>query len=191
MSKAMQMLMAGGLSQDEAAATVGNMAQESSMNPLARNGDHLGLLQWDKARQVAFAKRFGYSMGSGAASEFDDQVAFTLQELRGSYRQALKQMEAARTLMGKTSAFMHLDEIVNDNSLGQRISFAQAALSMSARHVAHNDNRSEVRIGDVHLHTSADDPASFADAFRQGLSNQPLLNQVAQGTLALAAQANN
>jgi hypothetical protein len=186
-----KMLMGFGMSEKAAAAAIGNQMQESSMDPMAFNGSHRGIGQWDKTRSAAFAKRFGYEIGSFAVSpfqQFSDQERFTAEEPQ--MRAAAAAMAKAQTLMGKTSAFMRLDEVVNDGSLARRFMYASQALH--ARAIANNnDNRSEVRIGDIHVHTNATDPAAHADAVRRGLGTHPLLSSTAQGTVALATRANN
>ena len=130
MSKAMQTLMSNGMSKDDAAAIVANMAQESSKDPFARNGSHIGLMQLDKARQADFAKRYGYQIGSSAVSkdkQFNDQVLFGQYELQTTQRAAAIAMAKALDLMGKTKAFMELDERPGDNSLSRRFANAEIA----------------------------------------------------------------
>jgi Phage tail lysozyme len=196
MATAMQALMNKGLSQDDAAAIVGNMAQESSMNPLARNGNHIGLGQWDASRQADFAKRYGYQMGSDAVpqgKQFNDQTLFALDELQSSQRAAATAMGKARGLLEKTSAFMMLDERPGDSSLSQRFSYAEQASAMlaavnSRASPPQNTVTSETNIGDVHVHTNATDPASHAAAFRDGISKQPLVDPSALVALSLSTR---
>jgi hypothetical protein len=193
MAGAMQTLMAGGLSQDNAAAVVGSLMQESGLNPLARNASgHVGIAQWDKSRQSDFAKQFGYQMGSdgvSASQQLNDQMSFLMTEFMGNHKKALAQMQAARNLLGKESAFMRYFEVVNDASFGRRYAFAQEALQLSgagARSVANNDNSSEVHIGAINVSTNSDDPRAHAAAVRLGLIDQPLLNP--QGTISLGTR---
>jgi hypothetical protein len=99
MSKAMQTLMSNGMSKADAAAMVGSMAQESSMDPFARNGSHIGLMQLDKARQADFGKRYGYQIGSSAVSkdkQLNDQVLFGQYELLTTQKAAASAMAKAR-----------------------------------------------------------------------------------------------
>jgi hypothetical protein len=204
MSKGMQTLMGLGLSKDDAASLIGNMSQESSMNPLAANKGHLGLMQWDKARQADFAKRYGYQMGSSAVKadqQFKDQLAFSLDELQSTQRSAAAAQAKARDLLGKTSAIMNLDERPGDNSLSKRLEYAQQASRLAdvagmvqaaatkAGSVQHNVT-SETTIGDVHVHTNATDPSSHVNAVRRGLSDatQPLADPAAQATVSLATR---
>lgn len=104
-------LMANGLSRKDAMAMAGNMMQESSLNPSATTdyGAHMGLAQWDRARQRLFRKMFHYRMGSGlvpAEQQIQDQAQFAVWELHNTSlgRQALEKMRAAKTLQAKTLA---------------------------------------------------------------------------------------
>ncbi len=131
---AMRVLMRRGMSRSAAASIVGNLAQESSMDPTitSDNGAHIGLGQWDKARQAAFAKRFGYSIGAANVPErkqFLDELLFAQMELHTSQRAALAKMQAAHTLHGKTRAFEEYDERPGplDHSFGRRLTYAREA----------------------------------------------------------------
>jgi hypothetical protein len=95
----MQLLMANGASKDDAAAIIGSFAQESSMDPFAVNGSHVGMGQWDKARQADFAKRYGYQIGSKVVpqdKQAHDQTLFALDELRTTQRGAAIAMAHSR-----------------------------------------------------------------------------------------------
>lgn len=194
MSKGMQILMDNGVSESDAAAIVGSAAQESSMNPFARNGSHAGLFQLNKARQANFAKFFGYSIGSSAVSadqQFKDQMLFSIRE--PEYMAAASAMAKAKGLLGKTSAFMDLDERPGDNSLSQRFANAQAAMRMAdvagmVTRAVQSTVTSETNIGDIHVHTPSTDPAAHADAVRKGIATHPLVSPIAQGTISLATR---
>ena len=204
MSKAMQLLMGNGMSKSDAAAMVGSMAQESSMNPFARNGSHVGLMQLDKSRQADFAKWAGYQIGSLLVSkdkQFNDQVLFGQYELHTTQKKAAEAMARVQDLMGKTKAFMDLDERPGpgDNSLSKRLANAvlasrlndvaglvQAANARST--TAQHSVTSETHIGDVILNTNATDPASHAAAFRDGISKQPLVDPSALVALSLSTR---
>jgi hypothetical protein len=202
MSHGMQLLMDNGVSKEDAASMIGNMAQESSMNPLARNGTHVGLGQWSKARQADFEKQYHYQMGASDVPESQqarDQTLFFLDELKTTQREAAAAQAKARDLMGKTSAIMNLDERPGDNSLGKRLAYAQDAARLAdtagmvqaatARSVpVQHTVTSETNIGDVHVHTNATDPASHAAAFRDGISNQPLVDPSALTALSLSTR---
>jgi hypothetical protein len=193
----MKTLMASGMSENDAASMVGNMMQESSMDPLARGpGGHVGLLQWDGARQRAFAKRFGYPIGTGgvpADKQFNDQLMFSMQE--PEYMAASRAMAKVKSLMAKTAAFMNIDERPGDNSLSRRYDFALDAKRFAeaandrAGAVQHNVS-SEVHIGEINMQTPpTDTPGAYAEALLKGVATHPLMSPAAQGTVSLATRA--
>jgi hypothetical protein len=203
MSRAMQTLMGNGMSKDAAAAIVGNMAQESSMNPMNRNASgHVGLMQWSKTRQADFERKYHYQMGASdvpASQQFSDQMQFAQDELRTTQQKAASAMARAADLMGKTKAFMDLDEAPGDNSLSKRFANAEIAarLADTAGMVESANARpapvqhtvtSETHIGEVNVHTPATDPKSHVNAVADGLANHPLLNFDAQGNVSLATR---
>lgn len=197
MGQGMKALLGLGVPALEAAALVGNQAAESSMNPLARNASgHVGLMQWDKSRQADFAKQFGYQMGSSAVSpeqQFQDQEKFAQLELETTKLAVKKALSKIPDLLGKTFSVMHLDEIVNDDSFGKRLSYAKQAMdsllnSAVGSSSVHNDNSSVTHIGEVSVHTPATDPQSHVDAVAKGIANHPLINPAAQGTVSLATR---
>ena len=203
-SMAMRLLMARGFSQAAAAAMVGNFSQESSMNPLATsdNGAHIGLGQWDKARQAAFAKIFKYHMGDTKVPErqqFLDEVLFSAMELHTSQRVAMQKMSAAASLLEKTRAFEQSYERpgASDHSFGRRFLYAQEAYengtayarAYNMRHGVINRNvTTHTRIGDVHVHTPSTDPKVHAATVRKELAATPLLAPDAQNTVTLASR---
>jgi hypothetical protein len=101
--------------------------------------------------------------------------------------------------MGKTKAFMDLDERPGDNSLSKR--FANAEIASRLNDVAgmvqaanarsnpvQHSVTSETHIGEVSLHTNATDPASHAATFRDGISKQPLVDPSALVALSLSTR---
>jgi hypothetical protein len=196
MASGVKMLMGLGVPALEAAALVGNQMAESSMDPLARNGSHVGLMQWDKSRQADFAKRFGYQMGSDGVSsdqQFLDQEKFAQIELETTKRAVSKALSKIPSLIGKTFGVMHLDEIVNDDSFNRRLSYAQQAMdsinSAAARSgVVQHNVTSETHIGEVNVHTPSTDPKAHANAVAEGITDHPLINPNAQGVVSLATR---
>ena len=196
---AIKTLMGLGIPPLEAASLVGNQMQESGLDPYAVNASgHRGIGQWDKSRQAAFAKIFGYRMGFGPVTpeqQLKDQEKFTQIELETTHRRAAAAMAKAKSLMGKSLAVMREYEIVNDGSFVNRLAFAQQALAMvnaanaprpsSVHHTVTHDTR----IGEINLNSPSNDPKAHVDVFRQGISNHPLLSPAAQGSVALGTRA--
>lgn len=76
---AMQRIMLGGYDENNAAAIVGNLIAESSLDPYADNGTHKGIAQWDAGRwanENAFAQA-----NSSDPYDFRTQVDYMLYEI--------------------------------------------------------------------------------------------------------------
>jgi hypothetical protein len=194
---AMQTLMASGMSEDAAAAAVGNLMQESGVNPFARNAsNHVGIAQWDQSRQAAFAKKYGYWMGSGGVSadkQLEDQLAFLMQELQTTESPAAAEMARMKSLIGKTGAFMNKYERPGDNSLDARYSNALMAKQMvdsfsSNLGGAQVTVSHDTTIGHVHVHTNATDARGIVADVRAEFARQPILNIQDQGVLSLSSR---
>jgi hypothetical protein len=99
-SRAMQFFMSNGYSKDDAAAIVGSLAQESSMDPFAKNKKgNAGYAQWDKSRRADFAKRYGYEIGSlvvPGGKQSNDELNFILFELQNKHKNTLVEMAKAK-----------------------------------------------------------------------------------------------
>jgi len=194
---AMQSLIRAGISPLDAAAMVGNMTQESTMDPFAVNAGHVGLMQWDATRQARFAKMYGYRMGSptvAANQQVADQLAFALKE--PEFQRALRQMGLTSDLLTKTYLFKKLDEIVNDNSLDLRFVAAQQALGAMADAAVTKSSTvsssvtSHTRIDNVNVSTQATDAQGMAAGARAALSSHPLiLPPIAQQMVLLGTRA--
>lgn len=78
--RAMKFFMGYGWTKVQAAGIVGNLMQESSLNPAAENATgHFGLAQWDKKRQADFKD---WSMGKDIHNSSElDQLRFVQYEL--------------------------------------------------------------------------------------------------------------
>jgi hypothetical protein len=185
MSSAMKTLMGFGVSEPNAAAMVGSMDEES--------------WQLSKGRQAAFAKRFGYQIGSSTVSpeqQLNDQLRFVMETTQKITWDA---MEKARDLMGKASAFRRLEEHRGDDaSLGKAFSSAldadrlatlagMVSTNYHSNQVQHNVS-SETNIGDIIINTPSTDPRAHAAAVRLGLADQPLLDLSSQGFAALSTR---
>jgi hypothetical protein len=208
---AMKDLMAAGEPSIASAAMVGSLWHESNLDPLARNASGMaGIMQWNRSRQANFEKQFGYPMADtspGARSreqQFADQLNFMMLELRTSEGKTARALAAADGNLAKSTLdFFRLDERANDNSFGRRLNYATVASQLpqisdalrmlsagnvSSRMATTNDNRSDTRIGDIHITTSATNGRDFATDFRNGLLAQPLFGAIAQQQAVLATR---
>lgn len=191
MSSAMKFFTDRGIAASDAEAIVGNLARESSMNPLARNASgHAGYAQWDKARQADFARRYGYQIGSSAVSpdqQSNDQLQFVLDEFQTTQQKAWLAMTKAKDLPGKTRAFMDLYERPGDNSFAQRFGFALDAKQLanigglvtaanSRASPVSNHVTSTTHIGELNVNAPSTDPKAIVDAARKGMTTHPLMS---------------
>jgi hypothetical protein len=123
-----------GLTPVQAAGIVGNLDQESSMNPAAvqPGGPGRGIAQWSVGGRwdhdsgdnaVAYAASHGKSVGS-----FGLQLDFIWFELTTFSSYGLSSLKKATTVSAATLAFMQDFEACGTCLSSQRISYAQAAL---------------------------------------------------------------
>jgi hypothetical protein len=77
-----------GVSRAAAAGDAMNMWDESGFNPLARNGTHYGLYQWDSGRQKEFAEIFHHTMESvrDPRQAMKEEMEFHAWEMRNAYK---------------------------------------------------------------------------------------------------------
>jgi hypothetical protein len=199
----MQTLMDMGVSREDAAAMIGNMTQESSMNPYAQNQGHAGLGQWDKSRQEDFRRKYGYLPGASPVPEnkqMRDQLEFAKYETETTHRAVAVAMKKAQGILDKTKTFMDLDERPGDDSLGKRIGYAQLADKLTSAadmigatknktYVLQNSVSHETTInGGINVTTPATDPHAQAAAMKKAVTGQPLINLPSQGTISLATR---
>lgn len=117
-----------GLTHAQAAGIVGNLYQESKMDPgafnRARGGNGaFGIAQWRGQRQAALRAMYGNN------PTFDDQLNFTWHELTTNkdYRNTFNQLTQAQTASQAADIFSKGYERPGDNSTAQRQAFAEQA----------------------------------------------------------------
>jgi hypothetical protein len=109
----MAYLTSNGLSKTAAAGVVGNLQQESSLNPNTPGG---GLAQWQAPRGPT-----DWSLGG--------QLSYLVQDLHRSYSGLLAQMNAAATPGEAATLFSTQYERPGNPQLQNRINYANAAYS--------------------------------------------------------------
>jgi hypothetical protein len=115
-------LVAQGLTPIAAAGVVGNLQQESSLNPGAPGG---GLAQWIGSRYddlVSYASAHGLSPASASA-----QIGYLISDLTGNYASTLSAMNAASTPAEAAAIFSNEYERPGTPDLSNRQNYAQAA----------------------------------------------------------------
>lgn len=115
---AMDFFTSRGLSAAQAAGIVGNLQQESQLNPNARGdgGAARGIAQWHPDRQA------------GMGETFEQQLAHVWNELQSKERAALNMLLKAQTAQDAAVAFSKGFERPGDPNYAARIAYANSAL---------------------------------------------------------------
>jgi len=159
----MQRLMRGGMSRMQAAAVVGNLQRESSLNPAAYNADEgaYGLMQWRGPRWQAL-QQFAGQQGK-SWTDPGVQADFIGHELRTTERGNARDFYKAPTIDAASEAFGRRVVRFGDKSLGERQAAARALYGGDAGQPATGaiaDQATPSAPGDVSRETSA--PAARA-----------------------------
>lgn len=125
-----------GFTKEQAAGIMGNMMQESSMNPKAKNskgggeGAH-GLCQWRGPRLKAL-KALASSMGKDIY-DLDVQLEFLKQELLGTHKNAYNAIKKSKSVEEATVAWVDKFEIpgAHERHVDKRTSYAYSYLNPS------------------------------------------------------------
>lgn len=112
-----------GYTKDQAAGIVGNLVQESNLNPNAvgDGGQAIGIAQWHPPRQADFKKAFGKDIKD---STFEEQLAFIDWELKNTEKAANKYLQAATTPEEAASVFSKYYERPGTPMLEKRVAAA-------------------------------------------------------------------
>ena len=126
--KVWKFLKAKGLSDDQAAAIMGNLEQESGLDPTAVNSESgaFGIAQWMGSRKAgldAFAKKEGKKN-----TDLDVQLDYLWQEMQGSEKQNLGRFNKANSIGDATTFFANDFERMgaDEAMMSTRISNAKA-----------------------------------------------------------------
>lgn len=181
-SAAMQYLMQNGMSQAQAAGIVGNLMQESSLNPQAvsRDGRAFGLMQLRGDRVQSFQHVMGVPIQQATAMQ---QLQYLVWELHHSEKRAYEALQKTTTAGEAAKAFGLLDErFGNDGSLAKRIAYANAASmayvgakSSSAAKAGTSTTQNDVHIGSITVQTKATDANGIANDMGKAVRANPLI----------------
>ncbi len=117
-----------GLSPAQAAGIVGNLQQESSLNPKSMSGSSYGLAQWEGSR-LAGLRQFAGQVGSGRqGNSTATQLEYLWHELTTGERGTLSALRHAKTPREAARIFEKGFERAKIPMLGQRERFAEEAL---------------------------------------------------------------
>jgi hypothetical protein len=119
-----------GLTKTQAAAIVGNLDQESTMNPKAKqlpSGPGRGIAQWSVNDRWAQENAFAKQQGADPVA-LQTQLDFVWHELTTVTRYGLAQLKAATTMSSAVEIFQDKYEICGKCAAGSRLTFANNAL---------------------------------------------------------------
>lgn len=190
--KLMDYFQSVGWTKEQSAGIVGNLQQESSLNPTAKNVDkfgksHLGIAQWDPERQTDFKTWAGFDITDPRANDLMLQAAFVNFELQKGKKiavgNALKQM---KTTESSSNLVSQKYEIAGDTSDAKRASYAASAYretenmigAKNTAPVASGGNKNEVNtnIQSIVVNTQATDANGISRDMGKALQQNTLIN---------------
>jgi len=129
--KGMEKAMAAGYTKEQAAGLVGNLQQESGMNPTARNQleGAQGIAQWRGERLEAFKKKYGKEV---MYATLDEQMDFVLHELETTEKKAGNLLKNAKTAAEAAAIVDKFYERSAGTELAKRIANANAIAGKQA-----------------------------------------------------------
>ena len=195
--KLLDYFVSAGWTKEQAAGIVGNLEQESSLNPNATNksylGTHRGIAQLSPDRQADFKKWAGFDITDPRA-DLLKQAEFTNYELqKGKYIAAGNLLKQQSTVGGATKAVMDKYEIPGDNSYNRRLNYASAAVganysgnqnlsSMLGSNLSapsttvNNNNEVNTNIASIVVNTKATDANAIVTDLGRELQKNTLIN---------------
>jgi hypothetical protein len=151
-----------GVSSDHAAGIVASLMGESAGNTRA-SGDHghaYGLAQWQGPRQADFKKWAGHDIRLSTA---DEQLAFVLHELGGTYKSAGDKLDGAKGAFASGDAVSRYYERPMDVEGNARARGTYAASLAGQQSPASTVAGSrDVHIGEIKVYTQATDAPGIA-----------------------------
>lgn len=127
--KFMDFFVNKGRSKEEAAAMVGNIMQESGMNPQVWNPEktHFGLAQWSKDWRKRLVEQFGDKFGKDITKWTEDQQ-LEAYDWSSHQDRAGRELARAKNLEEKNRAIFKYFEAPGDNTENKRKNFGAAFL---------------------------------------------------------------
>ena len=179
-----------GWTKEQAAGIVGNLQQESSLNPnvtnVSRLGIHRGIAQWEPDRQANFKTWAGFDITDPRA-DLMKQAEFVNYELqKGKYIAVGNALKQKKTTEEATNLISHKYEIAGDSSDYKRLQYAASAYGESANMIGAKNtapvsaggNKSEVNtnIQSIVVNTQATDANGVARDLGKELQQNTLIN---------------
>ena len=121
----MDYFMSQGWSKEQAAGIVGNLTQESGLNPNAKNANGMrGIAQWNKDRQKDFENWAGFGIDDPRANLMK-QAEFVQYELtKGKEQKAGIELSKQNTTIGASNAIFSEYERPGDDTAAKRAQYA-------------------------------------------------------------------
>lgn len=182
--QAMAFLTSQGVPAAAAAGWVANWQAESSLNPNARNGNHLGLVQWSPSRRTAISD----ALGPLALMSFDGQMRSSFWEMKTKYPELFAQIMSGKLTASQASDLIRnhyeIPDTPNSRNWGNvaaREDYAKSILgsySRGAKFAAKASSPMSAPAGNVtisgpiSIHTKATDAPGIARDFHASLENR-------------------
>jgi hypothetical protein len=179
-------LIGMGWSPAQAAGLAANFQHESGMNPgaVGDGGKAYGIGQWHPDRQAAFKAKYGKDIRGSSVAE---QLAFANHELRfGNEQDAGRRLSAAKTAAEAGAIASQYYERPAD-AAGEAIKRAATAVAnlpsgagaaaRASRGGGSNTSTSDVKVGQITIHTQATDATGIAQSIGGALKKFGYVNQ--------------
>jgi hypothetical protein len=129
--KAFNFFKSKGFTEKQSAGIVGNLQQESGVNPRAKQSPGLGrgIAQWSEGDRWETLKAYAAKTGRDPWT-LAVQLDFIMVELRGDYKSAYNAIKAATTIEAAVIAFQDKYEVCGQCEQAARIKFANEALKL-------------------------------------------------------------
>lgn len=183
----------GGYSRAQAAGIVGNLMQESMLDPNSVNktSGARGIAQWLGGRAQLFEKIEGVPL---QGSSFQKQLDFVRWELAHTENRTDKELRQTTATPNATLVFGSMYErFGDDGSWGKRVAYANSVLSNGAPYVgakpstqvakSGGDTKNDVHIQSINVQTQAMDANGIVRDIRKAFHSNPLI----QGSVTAAS----
>lgn len=178
----MDYFMSQGWSKEQAAGIVGNLTQESGLNPNAKNANGMrGIAQWNKARQKDFENWAGFGIDDPRANLMK-QAEFVQYELtKGKEQKAGIELSKQNTTIGSSNAIFSGYERPGDDTAAKRAQYAlqysqMTGASANAPAGSSTANNTQVAINSINVNTQATDADGISKSIGQSIQNNSLIN---------------
>ena len=169
-----------GWTKAQAAGIVGNLMQESSLDPTRKNKTgHTGLAQWNAERQADFRAWAGYGLDDSRADLLKQAQFINYELTQGKYKKAGSSLKTQGTAEGSSNVVMQQYEKPGDYSGAQRAAYANQAMLGAGLTVPSGNSKvvnSNVNIQNLAVNTQATDANGISKDLPVALQQNLLIN---------------